>query len=69
MLEKVGLDDFRRHQIHPKLQHISSFLHPRGLQVQQLKDKVAELQAVGPGCVNPTQSKASLQFFAILVPC
>ena len=39
------------------------------LQVQQLKDKVAELQAVGPGCVNPTQSKASLIFFAILVPC
>ena len=33
------------------------------LQVQQLKDQVAELQAVGPGCVNPTQSKASLQFF------
>ena len=33
------------------------------LQVQQLKDRVSELQAVGPGCVNPTQSKASLQFF------
>ena len=68
MLEKVGLDDFRMHQIHPMLQQILSF-SPRGLQVQQLKDKVAELQAVGPGCVNPTQSKASLIFFAILVPC
>ena len=30
------------------------------LQVQRLKEKVADFRLLGPGCVNPTRSKASL---------